>query len=128
MITEKQFKYGVLTLFLCIVACIFYFTRNVPTEEPQITDTFNQLIERGEFPCSQLADSLCGMDSRGTDSWCEIANCEGEAWKYNNAGERVYDYHIDIYNDTVWLYNEEGVILVRVDFDSLTKYIEYDNL
>jgi len=126
MITEKQFKLGFLFLFLCIVATL-YFTRNVPDGKPEVTDTFNKLIEDGEFPCSQLADSVYGIDSRGTDSWCELAYCDGNN-HYNNKGERIYDYHIDIYNDTVWLYNEEGVILVRGQFDSLTKYIEYDNL
>ena len=115
MITEKQFKIAIITLFLCIVGML-YLTRDVPTEKPEIRNTFNELIEKGEFPHYKLADSLYGEDSRGTDIWCETAYA------------KVHDYQIDIHNDTVWLYNEEEVLIVKGDFDSLAKYIEYDNL
>ena len=58
----------------------------------KVINTFDKLIENGEFPCYLLADSLHGINSRGTDSWYETAYCNGEAIQYDNTGRRIYDY------------------------------------
>jgi len=76
MITEKMFVRGIALLFLSIVLGLLIYTGFVPDEKTEITDTFQLAIDRGHFPHYQLADSLCGIDSRGTDAWCETASCD----------------------------------------------------
>lgn len=35
--------------------------------------TFDDAVKDGYFKYSALADSMCGIDQQGTDTWCEIA-------------------------------------------------------
>lgn len=129
MITEKQFKRGILTFFLLIVIGIAIWSAR-GMEKPEIRNTFDEAITQGEFPCYQLADSLYGIDSRGTDIWCEIAYCDrtNEGRQYTAMGDEYYEYHINLHMDTVWLYNEDNELVVKGHYDSLLNFIELDNL
>lgn len=105
-------KINSILLLMLISSC----TSGLFDNKNQITDSFDTLVNNGEFPCYQLADSLYGVDSRGTDQWCETAYCKKD-----------YDYHIDIHYDTVWLYNNKGELVAKGSFDSIPELITKDN-
>lgn len=114
-------------LALFIVVALIQSCNKV--NEPKIINTFDALIAKGEFPCYQKADSIHGIDSRGTDSWVEEAYCNcNNMNKDKNINSCTFDYHINIYNDTVWLYNETGKLLIKGKFDSIPEFIILDNL
>lgn len=127
MITQKHTQ---IFFIGCLIALILslgiYCVKG--TETPQINDTFQTIIDDGvTFPCAELADSLYGIDSRGTDTWCETAACEGEAFHYDNQLNRVYDSNIDIHIDSVWIYDEYNNLMKIGILRSLPKYIIQDN-
>ena len=57
-----------------IIYLLAFITLNSCNEKIEIEDTFNTYIKNGEFSNYKEADSICGIESRGTDMWCEIAN------------------------------------------------------
>lgn len=42
--------------------------------------------------------------------------------------QKHYDYNINIVEDTIWLYNGDGILLIKGRCDSLSSMIISDNL
>jgi len=40
-------------------------------------------------------------------------------FKADIKSDKKYDYNIDILNDTMWLYNGDGILLIKGRYDSL---------